>query len=133
MSQENVEAIHSAFEAFNRGDIEGVLSRCDEHIVITQPPDLPGAAPQQYGHSGVIEAFGIWPEQWDDFRIEILRTVDADDYVVVTARTSGRGKQSGVAVEMDFTFVFTVRDGKAVEWRIFMKEEQGLEAAGLRK
>jgi ketosteroid isomerase-like protein len=133
MSQENVEVIRSAFEAFNRGDIEGVLRLCDEHIIITQPPELPGAAPQQHGHSGVLEAFGIWPEQWDDYRIEIVRTVDAHDYLVVTTRQGGRGKQSGVEVEMDFTFVFTVRDRKIIEWQIFMKEEQALEAAGLRE
>ena len=133
MSGGNVEVVRSAFDAFDRGDIEGVLGLCDEQIVITQPPELPGATPQQHGHGGVIEAFGLWPEQWDDFRIEVLETLDADDYVVVTARTGGRGKQSGVEVEMDFTFVFTVRNARIVEWQIFIDKEQALEAAGLRE
>jgi ketosteroid isomerase-like protein len=63
----------------------------------------------------------------------ILRTVDSGDYVVVTAGTGGRGKQSGVEVKMEFAFVFTVRDEKIVEWQIFVHEDQALEAAGLRK
>src|ERR687887_2729307 len=110
MSQENVEIVRHAFEAFTRGDIDGVLRLCDEDIRIAEPQELPGVSRQQRGHTGVLEAFRIWPEQWDDYRIEILRMADSDDYVVVTSRTGGRGKQSGVEVEMDFSFVFAVRD-----------------------
>ena len=131
MSQENEEIVRNAFDAFSRDDIEGVLRLCHENIVVTQPPELPGASPEQRGHSGVLEAFEIWPEQWDDYRIEILRMADHGDHVLVTARTSGRGKQSGVEVEMDFTFVFTVQNEKIVEMKIFMREDQALEAAGL--
>ena len=122
MPQENIEIVRNAFDAFTRDDIQGVLRLCDEDIVITQPPELPGVSRQQRGHSGVLEAFSIWPEQWDDYRIEILRTADSGDYVVVTTRTGGRGKQSGVEVEMEFAFVFTVRDEKIVEMQIFMRE-----------
>ena len=46
------------------------------------------------------------------------------------ARTGGRGKQSGVEVEMDFSFVFAVRNEKIVEMQIFMREDQALKAAG---
>ena len=131
MSQENVEIVRNAFDAFSRDDIEAVLRFCDESIVIMQPPELPGASPQQRGHSGVLEAFSIWPEQWDDYRIDILRITDHADQVLVTSRTSGRGKQSGVEVEMDFSFVLSVRDARIMELKIFMREDQALEAAGL--
>lgn len=132
MSQENVEVVRDAFDAFTRGDIEGVLRRCDEDIVITQPPELPGVSPQQRGHSGVFEAFAIWPEQWDDYSIEISRIVaDPGEHVVVATRQRGRGKQSQVNVEVEMTFVFTVRDRRIVEWRLFMREDQALEAVGL--
>jgi ketosteroid isomerase-like protein len=133
MSRENVEIVRNAFDAFTRGDTEGVLRLCDENISITQPKELPGVSRQQRGHSGVLEAFSIWPEQWDDYYIEILRMADSGDDVVVTTRQGGRGKQSGVEVKMEFAFVFTVRDEKIVEWQIFMHEDQALEAAGLRE
>jgi hypothetical protein len=68
MSEENVEIVRNAFAAFERGDIEGLLRLCDEDIVITQPPDLPGVSPEQRGHRGVLEALAIWPEQWDEYR-----------------------------------------------------------------
>jgi ketosteroid isomerase-like protein len=134
MSQENVEVVQAAFAAFDRGDTEAVLELCAEDIVITQPQELPGASRHQYGHSGVLEAFSIWPEQWDDYRIERPQVVaDRGEYVVVKARQRGRGKQSGIEVEMEFAFLFVVRGGKLAEWQIFVSEEQALEAAGLRE
>jgi ketosteroid isomerase-like protein len=132
MSQENVEIVRSAFAAFERGDIEGILRLCDEDIVISQPPELPGVSPEQRGHRGVLEALAIWPEQWDNYRIELLR-VDAapDDKVFLSQRSRGRGKKSGIEVDMDFSFVFTVCEGRITEWRLFTQENDALEAAGL--
>jgi ketosteroid isomerase-like protein len=134
MSEENIEIVRNAIAAFDRGDIEGVLRVCDEDIVITQPPELPGVSPEQRGHQGVLEALAIWPEQWDDYRIELLRIAAAPGgKVFVSQRTRGRGKQSGIEVDMDFSFVFTVRDAKISEWRLFVQEDQALGAAGLRE
>lgn len=133
MSGENVEIIRDTFAAFDRGDTEALLSLCDEDIVITQPADVPGIDPQQRGHQGVLEAFAIWPEQWDDFRVEVLglRAAPADK-VIANIRTLGRGKQSGIEVDMEFSFVFTLRDQKIIEWQLFLREDQALEAAGLK-
>jgi ketosteroid isomerase-like protein len=134
MSQENVEVVRAAFDAYIRGEIDEVLRLCDENIVITQAPEVPGVSPQQYGHAGVLEAFAIWPEQWDDFRVEIERVIaDPGDHVVVATRQRGRGKQSGVEVDAEFTFVFAVRGGKIAEWRIFVRQDQALDAVGLRE
>ena len=127
MSQENIAIIRQAFEAFSRGDTGGVLAVCAEDIVITQAPEVPIGAPEQNGHAGVLEAFALWPEQWDDFRIEMERVVaDPGDHVVVTTRQSGRGKQSGVEVAANFTYVFEVRDGKVAEWRIYVTDADAL-------
>jgi ketosteroid isomerase-like protein len=132
MPDQSVQIVRDAFAAVERGDMQAVLRLCDEDIVITQPPELPGVTPEQRGHKGVLEAFAIWPEQWDDYRIEILRVAAAPaGKVFVSVRTRGRGKQSGVEVDMDFSFAFTVRDGKISEWRLFVQEDQALAAAGL--
>jgi len=128
MSQENVEIVRAAFEAFGEGDLEAVLSLCDENIEITQPAELPGAARTQHGHAGVLEAFAIWPDLWDDYRVEVVRLSEIGDHVIATTTSRGRGKDSGVPVEMPFTFLFSVRAGKIMQWRLFIREEQALEA-----
>jgi ketosteroid isomerase-like protein len=133
VSEENVALVRRAFDAYTAGDIDAVLRLCAEDIVVMQAPEVPGVPPEQHGHEGVLDAFRIWPEQWDDFEIEIQRVVaDPGDYVVVRTRQTGRGKQSGVEVEADFTFVFTIAHGKIREWRIFVDESQALTAVGLR-
>jgi ketosteroid isomerase-like protein len=133
MSAETVRIVRQAFDAAGRGDLDGVLRVCDENIVITQPSELPDASSsRQHGHAGVREAFAIWPEQWDDYRVENIRVLaDPGDLVVVAVETRGRGRRSGVEVAMEFAFVFTVRDDKVVEWRSFTDEGRALEAAGL--
>jgi uncharacterized protein len=126
-----VEIVQAAFNAFQQGDMEGVLRLCDEHIEITQAVEFVGVSRHQHGHAGVLEAFAMWPEQWDDYGIEIVRLVDMGDHVMVTTLHRGRGKGSGVQVEAPFTFLFSIRDRKIVEWRLFMREEQALKAVGL--
>ena len=79
MSEQNVQVVRAAFDAFDRGDMEGVLRLCDDNIEITQPAELPGVSRHQHGHPGVLEAFAIWPEQWDDFEIEMVRVEDLGD------------------------------------------------------
>ncbi len=131
MSQQDVDIVQAAFRAFARGDTESVLYLCDENIEITQPPELPGVPRHQHGHSGVLQAFAVWPEHWDDYRTDILRVADLGDHVMVTAIQSGRGRDSGVQVKMQFTYLFAVRAGKIAEWRIFVREEQALRAVEL--
>ena len=55
------------------------------------------------------------------------------DHVVVATRQRGRGRQSGIEVTMEFTFLFTLQDKKITEWRLFVHEAQALEAAGLQE
>jgi uncharacterized protein len=132
MSHENIELVRAGFEAFARGDIESVLRLCDEDILVMQPLEMPGAAPLLREHAGVLEAFAEWPEQWDEYRIEILRAVDTGDHVV-TVHQTGRGKSTGIPVEIQNAMVFAIRQGKLAEWRIFMQEDEALDAVGLRE
>jgi ketosteroid isomerase-like protein len=129
MSQENVEVVKSAFDAFERSDMDAILAVCDEEIVIVQAAEVPGVPQRQEGHEGVLEAFAQWPGYWDDFRIEIVRTRDLGDQVVVTTDQGGRSKETGIEVNAQFTFLFTLRDRRITEWRIFLRESEALEAA----
>jgi ketosteroid isomerase-like protein len=131
MSQQNVELVRNAVRRFEEGDMQGVLPYCDENIEIVQPVELLGAPRRQHGHAGVLEAFDVWPEQWDEYRIEVLRMRDVGDDVVVTMLNRGRGKETAIPVESEFTHVFSIRGGRIVVWRIFMREEDALKAAGL--
>ena len=130
MSQENVEIVRTAFDAYFRGDMESVFSLVDPEIVVMQPPEMPDAMPR-HGHAGVMEAIAVWPEQWDDYQLEIVQIVDAGSHVAVRTHQRGRGRRSGVVVEDEIWFVAVFRNGKIAEWRMFGAESDALEAAGL--
>lgn len=130
MSQENVELVWSAFDAWNREDMESLLSLMDAEIVVVQPPMPDGGT--FHGHAAVLEAIAAWPEQWDDFRVDVVQVVDVGgDRVLVRTHQCGRSKGSGIEVAEDFWFVFRFRDAKIAEWRIFDAEHQAHEAVGL--
>jgi ketosteroid isomerase-like protein len=128
MSQENVEIVRSAFDAWDRGDTDAILAMCDEDIVVVQAAELPGVPPRQNGHAGVLEAFALWPGYWDDYYIEVLRTVDLGEQVLVNTTQGGRSKETGIEVSALFTFLFTLSDRKITEWRIFLRESDALDA-----
>ena len=131
MSQANVEVVQAALDAFMQSDNEGVLSLCDENIEITQAVGFAGIPDKLHGHAGVLEAFDLWAEQWDDYQTEILRVADLGDYVMVAQMVRGRGKGSGVQVEMPLPLLFSVRTGKISEWHMFASEKEALKAVGL--
>jgi ketosteroid isomerase-like protein len=68
-----------------------------------------------------------------DFRTEIEECIPVEDEVVFAAHHYGRGKASGVEVEMRNWHVWTVRDCKVVRYRFFPTKREALEAAGLRE
>jgi ketosteroid isomerase-like protein len=129
MSQENLEIVRGAFEAYNRGDIAAVLEAVDPNIVIVQPLELGGTT--QHGHAGVIEALGMWPEEWDEYETDLVETIDAGEHVVVIARQRGRSRATGMELDARFSFLMTLRDEKIAGWRLFAHEHDALEAAEL--
>jgi ketosteroid isomerase-like protein len=130
MSQQNVEIVAAAFDAYLRGDMESALRFVDPEIVVMQRPELPDAMPR-HGHAGVVEAIAVWPDQWDDYQLQIVETRDAGKHVIVRSHHRGRGKGSGVDVEDEIWYVFGFRNGKVTEWRMFGSEREAVEAVGL--
>ena len=49
--------------------------------------------------------------------------------VVVAVRLSGRGRESGVELEMHVAHLWTVRDGKVVRGDVYRTADEALEAA----
>jgi uncharacterized protein len=69
------------------------------------------------------EALLEWMDEGDDafdsFVVELLDVEELGGNVVVSMRQRGRGKASGADVDLPFTHVWTVRDGRAVRVQSF--------------
>ena len=130
MSREGMDVVQAAIDAYVRGDESAMLDRAAPDIIVTQFPDQPDVRDYR-GHEGLLQVMAEWIGIWDDWSVEILRTREIGDRVLVGARQRGRGKGSGAPVEGEVAFVFTVRRDKIVRWQMFHSEQQAQEAMGL--
>jgi ketosteroid isomerase-like protein len=128
MSQENVDVVRAAYEAWNAGDMDawaGFLAP----DVISRPPD---GWPEPGPFVG-REAFVRWCEQlretWDADALEPIGDfIDIGDRVAV--RQIWRGAGSGPEANLEMTWFGTVRKGKIVFVEFFWDHAEALEAVG---
>ena len=132
MSQENVEVVRAAMDAWPRGlDALAEFWTDDiDHRAIEGALDDRG--PMQ-GKEAVQDYLQDWLDMFDPLTAEPLELIDAGgDEVVAVVRFGGRAKLSGVETEITFAIVYAVRDGKIARGREYATREQALEAAGQR-
>ena len=130
MSKENVEAVRRAWEAFERGDLSAALEAMSSDIVTCVAPPIPVAG-TYHGREGFLQVTLDWAESFDELGMTGEQFIDAEDKVVVRSLHKSRGAESGVPVETDIWYVWTVHAGKAKRVDIFNDRSEALEAAGL--
>jgi len=132
MSQENVEIVRAANEAFVGGDIEAALNALDPEIEWHATVGGIDEGRVYRGRDQVVQAFADYFAVWERMEMKADKYIDAgDDEVVVFHHEVAKGRESGAVVETDTGTVQTLRDGKIVRVRSYMDREQALEAAGL--
>jgi ketosteroid isomerase-like protein len=131
MSQENVEVVRRALEAYEGGDVEEMLAYIDSDSEL-HSAIVGGAEGNVYrGHEGfrkwLADSWGSFEElrnEWSEFR-------DLGERVLCLGHVKARGRGSGMELDSPIGFVFTVRRGKVVRAEGFLSRAQALEAAGL--
>ena len=130
MSQENVEVVKAGFTAYNAGDLDALREVFDPEAIIVRGLDgWPEPGPF-VGREEVMHQFEQMRSTWDADALEpISDFIDAADRVVVRVmwRTAGRGLESS----MEFTIVFTLRNGRAFLLEYFWDYAEALETLGL--
>jgi ketosteroid isomerase-like protein len=131
MSQENVDAILRAYDAFNRGaPEESGLNLSPEFEFV--PPAVVPESDVVKGPDALADFFRMWIDTFDDFRFEIEEIVDAGDHVLVMAAVRGTGKDSGIDVSSpSFANVWTIRGDEIVRMEAMPNRAAGMEALGL--
>jgi ketosteroid isomerase-like protein len=130
---ETLEFIRQRYDAINRGDWEAVAENLDPDAEWIVPDILPDTLDTSYrGPEGVRTFLETWREVFPDFRIEIDEMMDFGDRVLVMARVSGQGRDSGVeVVSPSFPHVWTFKDGKLLRLEMFPRKAVALDALGL--
>ena len=130
MSQENVEIVRRAFEAFAEDDLGGMLDLVADDL-ITIRPDPDGAT--YHGKEGFLQATADWIEGFQDWTATPRQFIDANDHVLVSVHQTARGEGSGVPVESEFWFLFLVRETKIAQVSFHPREAEAFRLAGLER
>jgi ketosteroid isomerase-like protein len=131
MSQENVEIVRQAFEAYVGGDLDAAYSYLHPEIEFHTYADSPQAG--VYRGRGAVreyneELFG----QFESLRIELEEFIDAGDHVIVVSTQHAVPKGGRQEIDVHMAELWTVRDKLVAERHSYSTREAALEAAGLR-
>ena len=131
MSQENVEVVRNCVDAVNHGDIEQALSLIHPDVEL-HSAIVGGAEGAVYrGHDGFRTWFAESMESFEVLDTDLTEFREVDDRLVAFGRIHARGRESGLELDSETGWVFTVRRGKLVRAEGFLSRVEALEAAGL--
>ena len=134
-SQRNVEALQWLYDQFSRGNFWAGRDVFDPEIEwewSASMMDVVGGQRTTYrGLEGVESATRDWLETWDWFWTEAEELIPAGDRVVAIVRRHGRAKGSAFDIETTAADIWTMRDGKAIQYKAFDDRSEALETVGL--
>ena len=131
MRAQDLEALKRGYEAWNRGEVEGVFDLVHPEIEWSPGDDSPEAGSFK-GREGFVSFVGSWAESFDEFRLEPQDMTVEGDHVVVVVRQSGRGRGSGIELDIGTVHVWELRDGLAVAWAAYRNRRDALDAVRAR-
>jgi ketosteroid isomerase-like protein len=129
MSQENVEMVRAALDAYNRGDLEAALKDAVPEFELDW---MRAVGPQRGVYKlDQTRAFLLdFLEVFESTRVVPDEFIEAGDQVVVPQTGYIRGRD-GIEATARITLVWTFRDGAIVRICLYQQKQAALEAAGV--
>ncbi len=131
MSEETLEAVHRFVDAFNAGDVGGMVEMvAPDCVIVAQRSRLEGAFTGREGVRRWAESAFEWAP---DSRMVVERTLSAsDDRVVVLGRQTGTARVGGVPFDVPLAVILKLETGllKRAEAQ-YPTHAEALRAAGL--
>jgi uncharacterized protein len=122
----NVQVIRDLYDAFAKGDLPGVLGALDPSVQWIEAESFPYADRSPYSGPGAV-AEGVFQRfltALNDVAVVPERIFDAGETVITEGRYRGVVKATGTRVDAQFAHVWSLRDGKVVEFRQYTDTKQ---------
>jgi ketosteroid isomerase-like protein len=130
MSQENVEIVRAAVEAFNRRDGRAFDAFLDENAEI-----VPVRAAVEHvvyrGPDAASQYCMAVDESWADLTWEVEEVRDCGVSVIALGHIRGRGRGSDAAIDARGGWVARFHDGAITRFQTFSDRDDALKAVGL--
>jgi uncharacterized protein len=131
----NVEMMRGLYEAFGRGDIEGVLAAFDPQIEWREAeanPYEPDGSPWIGGAAITDNLFVKLGSEWDGFTVSPVKFHDAGEVVAVELRYTGAYKATGKSIDAQACHIWKLRDGKITSFQQYVDTAQLQDVMGVR-
>jgi ketosteroid isomerase-like protein len=128
MSAADSETARAGIEAYNRGDIEGLIAMAHPDIRMVPMRSLLEGG-EYVGHEGVRQFMADTEEDWEDRRIDIDEIRDLPDGVLVLGEYIATGR-SGTEVRIPVAWHARFRDGLLIGLKAFSDRETALRELG---
>ena len=129
MSEENVEIIRAAIDAFNRGDVDAAFKAVIPDFEYDQTRAV-GIDRGVFNLEQFRSLLTTFTDSWESFTIDADELIDAGEGVVMPFTNVARGRD-GIEVQARGIWVWTIRDGSIVRACLFQDRQEALEAAGV--
>jgi ketosteroid isomerase-like protein len=129
-SQENIELVRSALDAWNRGEIEAFADYVAEDVAWIEVSGRPEGG-TRLGRDRMRQSLESLFEVWESYRLEAERIEDTGERVVAIVREAARGRASGLQIDGRWGYLITVDDGQIVRVEAYRDAALALQLAGL--
>jgi ketosteroid isomerase-like protein len=121
MSDQNVDIARSAYAAFGRGDVEGVLNTLDPNIEWTTPgPEGLLHAGTRRGRDSVREFFRTITDLYEFQEFVPKQFIPHGELVIVLGEDTFKVKATGTVLHEHWAHAMTIRNGKVVAFREYL-------------
>ena len=127
MASEPETVVLAYVEACNREDLGAVLELLDPDVELHEADELPGDI-SAVGIEAVHKYLASFGAHWSSFHWQPLETRVDGDRVLMRARLALTGRKSGLEVDREWVYLFTVRDGKLLRQDGYGDMESGVRA-----
>lgn len=116
--------VEAVVDAFNRGDMDGVLSHFAADVVVHEADSIPHGGT----HSGREAFVAMLTTLGSTYEIENEKTVvtDAGDVVLLRMNPTFTSRATGRSATVPTVEVYTVQDGRIVDVDVYYKDTAAL-------
>jgi ketosteroid isomerase-like protein len=130
MLPEDIALVRRFNESVAAGDLEGAIECFHPDAPFDWSESIAPFRDVFVGHAGLRRFFQETDETWENFAPRIDEVIECGaDQLLTPTTVSGRARASGIEVQAHGAVLWTVRDGRIAEAKLFQTRTDGLAAA----
>jgi len=131
MSEENVEIVRRATEAYTRGDLDEALASWSADAVLDWSNSRGLEAAVVRGRDEIRAYMEQFLEAFEEVRIELEDVIEVDEGVVIAENLAYFRGRDGIEVTARSAWVITLRNGCQTSLTLYQSKADALKATGL--